>query len=198
MDEISAFVLAGGKSFRMGTDKALLKTGETTLLQRALSLAQPVAQNVLIVGDPAKFAGLGNIIEDTYRGCGPLAGIHAALSYSPTDRNLLVAVDLPFVTEEFLKFLIAIALQCTAVVTVPRCAGRLQPLCAIYRKSFAEAAEQALQQGRYKIDPLFEQVPTRMVEETELAAAGFSAAIFENVNTPAEWRDAQSRLSKRL
>ena len=198
MNEISAFVLAGGKSSRMGTDKAFLKLGGTTLLQRALSLVLAVTNDVFVVGEKSRLPGIRTVIGDIHSGCGPLAGIHAALSHSPTDLNLLMAVDLPFITESFLRYLISISQQSDAVVVIPRSGGRLQPLCAIYRKAFAEPAAQALKQGKYKIDPLFSQASTRMIEETELADAGFSCELFKNVNTPADWDEAQRRLSQNV
>ena len=196
MNEISAFVLAGGKSSRLGTDKALLKIHGETLLERAVALSTHVTDKVFVVGEKAKLTGIGNVVEDAYNGCGPLGGIHAALRHSSTDGNLLLAVDMPFVTEKFLRFLISISQQFDSVVTVPQSGGRLQPLCAIYRKVFAEVAEQALQRGKYKVDPLFDHVSTRIIEEKELAAAGFSAEIFENVNTPDDWEQAQRRISQ--
>ena len=196
MNEISAFVLAGGKSLRMGKDKALLKIGSETLLARTLAVAMQLTNKVFVVGEKARLPEFGNVIEDGYRGCGPLAGIHAALSHSSTDRNLLLAVDMPFVTQELLGFLISTSNQSDAVVVVPRAGSRLQPLCAMYRKAFAEVAEQALKEGRHRIDPLFGRVPTRIIEEKELSAAGFFPNLFENVNTPADWERAQSRASQ--
>ena len=73
-----------------------------------------------------------------------------------------------------------------ATVVVPRTGGCWQPLCAIYRREFASAAESALRAGRNKIDRLFAEVPTRAIEEQELQAAGFSPALFRNLNTPEE------------
>ena len=75
--------------------------------------------------------------------------------------------------------------------------GFSQPLCAIYRREFANAAENALRAGRYKIDPLFSVVCTRVIEQEELQAAGFSASMFRNLNTPEELeKEAESKVSK--
>lgn len=198
MDEVSIFVLAGGKSSRMGTEKALLAIDGTTLLDRALAVARKISGNVFIVGDKTKFAGFGDVIEDLFLDCGPLAGIQAALKSSATDLNLMLAVDLPFVTEALLRFLLSISQQSDAVVTVPRVGGRLHPLCAVYRRAFSVMAEESLRRGGYKVDRLFEPAPTRIVDEAELKAAGFTAAAFENVNTPVEWTEAKQLLSRRV
>ena len=198
MDEVSVFVLAGGKSSRMGTDKALLAIDGTTLLDNALALARRITEKVFIVGEKSKFATFGNVIEDVFLDCGPLGGIQAALKSSATELNLMLAVDLPFVPEALLRLLLSISQGSDVVVTVPRTAGRLQPLCAVYRRGFSTLAEESLRQGRYKIDRLFDRLSTRIVDESELKAAGISAAAFENVNTPSEWSDAKRRLSQRV
>jgi molybdopterin-guanine dinucleotide biosynthesis protein A len=125
-------------------------------------------------------------VADIFSGCGPLAGIHAALVHSPAELNLMLAVDMPFVSRELLAFLFAAAEDENnhAVITVPRTSKGLQPLCAIYRRDFSTAAEQALRAGKYKIDAAFSSVSVRVIEEAELAATGFSEQSFFNVNTP--------------
>jgi len=76
------------------------------------------------------------------------------------------------------------------VVTVPRIAGGYQPLCAVYRRAFAPLAQAALEAGRNKIDALFADVTTRILEEPELRGFAFSAAMFDNLNTPDDLRRA--------
>jgi len=196
------FLLAGGKSSRMGTgiDKAFLEFGGQTLLDRALTVMSEVCDSVRIVGDPAKFAKYGStkygpVVADIFPGCGPLAGIHAALVHSPAELNLMLAVDMPFVSRELLAFLFAAAENedndGDAMITVPRSSKGLQPLCAIYRRDFSVAAEQALRAGRYKIDAAFSSVSIRVILEAELAAAGFSEQSFFNVNTLQDRRAAE-------
>ena len=197
------FLLAGGKSSRMGADKAFLEFGGQTLMDRALTVMGAVCGKVTIVGDPARFAQYGSskydaakydtakygsVVADIFPGCGPLAGIHAALVHSPAELNLMLAVDMPFVSRELLAFLFATAEDEDnhAIVTVPRTSKGFQPLCAVYRRDFAVVAEQALRAGKYKIDAAFSIVSVRVIEEDELAAAGFSERSFFNVNTPQE------------
>ena len=199
------FVLAGGKSSRMGagTDKALMDFGGQTLLDRALAVMGTVCDRVTIVGDPAKFAKYGSskydssmydsIVADIFPGCGPLAGIHAALLHSSAELNLMLAVDMPFVSRELLAFLFAAAGENSAIVTMPRSGKGLQPLCAVYRRDFFLVAEQALRAEKYKIDAAFSNVSVRIIEELELAAAGFSEQSFFNVNTPQDRLAAEGR-----
>ena len=192
------FLLAGGKSSRMGVDKAFLDFGGQTLLDRALTVMGAVCGKVTIVGDPDKFAEYesskyGSVVADIFPGCGPLAGIHAALVHSTAKLNLMLAVDMPFVSRELLAFIFAAAEDEDnhAIVTVPRTSKGFQPLCAVYRRDFSTTAEQALRAGKYKIDATFPSVSVRVIEEDELAAAGFSEQIFFNVNTPQDRRAAE-------
>ncbi len=205
MADISAFVLAGGRSSRMGRDKAFLEWRGRTLLEQALELARTVTERVSIVGQREKFAAYAAVVEDVYPGQGPLAGIHAALISSSSELNLMLAVDTPLVTPEFLEYLVTQAdIQSRSdddepgaaeggrpYVFLPRVGGRLQPLCAAYRREFAEIAAQALQAGRNKIEPLLVSLPQRIIEEEELRRLAFDPRMFENLNTRAEWEKMQ-------
>lgn len=185
------FLLTGGKSSRMGADKAFLEFRGQTLLERALAMIGRVCPGVVIVGDHARFSSYGSVVEDVYAGCGPLAGIHAALTCSSAELNLMLAVDMPFVSEDLLSYLFSAAEESGAIVTVPRTRKGFQPLCAVYRRAFANVADLALRAGRYKIDAAFGGLSLRIVEEAELGKAGFSERNFFNVNTPEDQRTAE-------
>jgi len=191
--DLTAFILAGGRSTRMGADKAFVMLEDCTLLERALELARSVTPDVRIVGDPAKFASFAPVVEDIFPNCGPLGGIHAALRFSPTDLNLILAVDVPFVSSALLQYLTARARQSSsATVTVAHSGGNWQALCAIYRRNFADAAEQSLRAGHYKIDKLFAATSTLKIEEEELRALGFPPNLFRNLNTREELAEASA------
>jgi molybdopterin-guanine dinucleotide biosynthesis protein A len=180
----------------MGTDKAFVKLEGRSLLERVLAQAQAVSPAVHIVGSRQKFAGLGTVVEDIFVGHGPLGGIHAALRSSRTDLNLILAVDMPFVGLQLLRHLLQSAeAHPAAVVTAPRTSDGWQPLCAVYRRSFADLAEAALAQGKNKIDTLFANIQVCVVGERELAQFGWSPAMFRNLNTPEEL-DAAQRLER--
>ena len=191
VSDLAAFVLAGGKSTRMGRDKAFVEFDGKALLLRSLELVRTVAPNAGIVGDREKFSSFGPVIEDVYPERGPLGGIHAALANSKAEFNLMLAVDLPFVEPRFLEYLIAQACACGATVTVPRVDGGWQPLCAVYRREFAAVAEQALMAGNNKIDLIFPKVEIRVIDETELSKLGVSGSMFRNLNTPEELENAR-------
>lgn len=192
-DDVTAFVLAGGKSIRMGRAKATVELGGETLLQRALELASSAAAETFLVGPRAELEAHGRVVEDVYPGQGPLAGIHAALAATSTERNLILAVDTPFLEPRFLAYLLEQARESGAVVTLPRTADGFHPLAAVYRRSFRESAERALKEGRNKIDALFSEVKTRILEAAELEKLAFAPAIFENLNTPQDVERARAR-----
>ena len=192
-EDVTAFVLAGGKSTRMGRTKATLELGGESLLQRALKLAASAAAETVLVGPRAELEAYGRVVEDVYPGQGPLAGIHAALAATSTELNLILAVDTPFLEPRFLEYLVAQARASGAIVTLPRTADGFHPLAAVYRRAFRETAERALREGRNKIDALFSQVETRILEAAELEKLAFAPAIFENLNTPEDVERARAR-----
>jgi molybdopterin-guanine dinucleotide biosynthesis protein A len=191
VNDVTAFMLAGGRSTRMGHDKALLKLGERTLLERAWRLAKSVTENVRLAGDFARCGMYEPVVQDIYPERGPLGGIHAALLETKTELNLIIAVDIPFVEKRFLDFLITEARRDPSVVTVPRAGGYMHPLCAIYRREFGMVSEKALIRGQNRIDILFAGIQARVIEEEEMLQRRFSMEMFRNVNTPEEWEKAQ-------
>src|SRR5690242_11391974 len=120
---MAGFVLAGGKSSRMGTDKAFLEFHGQILLSRAMNLIRGICPDVHVVGPKNKFQQFGPVVEDLYPDRGPLGGIHAALSTSTKDLNLILAVDLPQVEAAFLEYIITKARATDVLVTVPRAGG---------------------------------------------------------------------------
>lgn len=193
MADLSAFILAGGRSTRMGADKAFLDWHGRPLIEHALTLACGVAESVRIVGSRKKFGTDKDVIEDAFPGCGPLAGIHAGLAASASELNLILAVDMPFVEPRFLEYLATEARAGSAIVTLPRVAGRWQPLCAIYRRAFLAPAETALRVGRNKIDALFPDLTLRILGESELQNLAFDPAMFDNLNSQQDLERARSR-----
>jgi len=193
---VTAFVLAGGRSSRMGVDKALLPLGNENLLQRALRTASGVCANPVIVGDRDRYSSCGEVIEDRMPGCGPLGGIHAALCVTKSDRNLILSVDMPLMTPEFLIWLVSQSGVSDELAIVPQPGGRNQPLCAVYHRAMLPAIEKAMAAREYKVDRVFAQVPTRYLEDREIRVAGFDAVIFENVNTPEDYELLKRRFTE--
>lgn len=190
--DITAFVLAGGHSSRMGQDKAFLSLHGRTLLEHAIECARAVTNDVRIVGKKDKFASYGDVVEDIFTDRGPLAGIHTALRSSASELNLVLAVDTPFVQPCVLDYLIDLAAASSKLVTVPRVNGHHQTLCAVYRRGFADIAEASLKAGKNRIDPLFTSEIARVISEEEMQSLAFDPAMFDNLNTPEEYERAHA------
>jgi molybdopterin-guanine dinucleotide biosynthesis protein A len=207
---ITGFVLAGGKSTRMGRDKAALHLEGRTLLEHALGTLRQVCAEVMVLGPRELYSKFGaEVVEDIFPGCGPLSGIHAALSRTRTKFNLVIAVDTPFLSAAFLSFMAQRAIESGAAVTTPEIAGYKQPLCSVYGREFLPIAQKALQPQRnagewparsasaksreYKIVPLFPAERTCIITEEEMRRFAFTPEMFENLNTPDDLERARRR-----
>ncbi len=187
MEGVSAFVLAGGRSSRMGVDKALLPFGGKNLLQIALDKVSAVSPKPTIVGARERYSSYGEVVEDCFPDCGPLGGIHAALCATRAELNLVLSVDMPLMTPSFLIWLVQLAASGEELAVVPEVRGRRQPLCGVYRRAAQGVIEHALRTGDFKVSHVFSLIPTRYVKDPVLLASGFTADIFCNVNTPEEY-----------
>ncbi len=180
--QYAGFVLAGGRSSRMGRDKALLIWNESTLLENAARMVSQAAGSAVIVGNTSKYSHLPYpVIEDIFPGAGPLGGIHAALNHTRAEWNLVVACDMPGLNAESLAGLMEQTSQFPeADALVPDSGGQGQPLCAVYHRRALPAIQRALMEGRFKIMQAIE--PLRVIR----LRTG-DEGLFRNVNTPEEW-----------
>jgi molybdopterin-guanine dinucleotide biosynthesis protein A len=198
VQDVTAFIIAGGKSSRMGKgqDKAFLLLHGKMLIEHVIQKAKAVADHVFVVGPKEKFSAYGRVIEDVYRNCGPLGGLHAALNRSRTELSVMLAVDTPFVNFEFLSYMIDEARKNAAWVTVPKSLDGLQPLCGVYRREFLPVADEALKTGKYKIDALFASQFTAILDlgADKVKSRGFNAEMFDNINFPEDLENAAKRV----
>ena len=185
-------MLAGGKSSRMGRDKALLEHQGARLIARVAVSVNEAAGAVALIGDPAKYRDFGYPVHpDKLTGCGPLAGIHSALSVTEADWNLVVACDMPDVEPGFLRRLLELAESAGADCLLPAGdSGRPEPLCAVYHRRGLPKIQKALESGVRKV--LDGLIGLRM-EVVRIEGAG----PFRNINTPEEWVEyTHAQLSK--
>ncbi len=178
----------------MGRDKATLSLHGRTLLQHALNTLREITSDVSILGSPQTYGDQGApVIADIIPECGPLGGIHAALTHTRAAYNLIIAVDTPFLSADFLRFLTSRAVAAGAVITTPEIAGYTQPLCTVYSRQFLPIAAQALKAGEYKIVPLFPHDATLKISADEMAQFAFTPEMFDNLNTPEDLERARLR-----
>lgn len=171
----AGWVLAGGKSSRMGSDKALLNLSGTPLIARLAALAAAVCGPVSIVGDPAKYGSLGfPVVADRFTGMGPVAGIEAALGSTTADWNLILACDMPSLNAETLESLFTGEGDCS-IPQYPD--GKVEPLCAVYHRCCHPHIRAALEKGTRKVTSALDGLAIRYVPVT-------SEDPFLNLNTP--------------
>lgn len=190
-EEISGAVLVGGRSRRMGQDKAMLSFMGTPLIARVVETMRLVTEDIILVGqDLARFAWLKGVrmYQDILPGIGPLAGIYTALQHALNPRCLIAACDMPFLNPTLLAFLGRTAAGWEAVV--PSIRGRLQPLHAVYARSCLPLLSEMLRRGRHCPLDIYSRARTCYVTEEELRIYDPGLLSFLNVNTPADWENA--------
>jgi molybdopterin-guanine dinucleotide biosynthesis protein A len=184
----AGFVLAGGRSTRMGQDKALLTLGGEPLVKRAVRKLNKVCAEVAIAGGTENLMQFGRVIPDESAGCGPLGGIVAGLEQSSFEWNLFVAVDAPFVPLLVLKALLVIPAGSADVCVMARVQGVMQPLCAVYSTKSLAVLRQELAAGRWKVTRAIEAAgPVKVMDFDD-------ASWFANLNTPEEFAEAERHL----
>ena len=198
-DNFTGYVLAGGKSSRMKTDKAFLRVGGETFLTRAVKTLSTVCENrVKIVLNKAQTSFVEKLpdqvphIFDGYENRGALGGIHAALTDCQNEWAIILAVDLPRVTSEAIKNLAKIACSSKKfAATVPvQTDGRWQPLCAVYRAEDCLPKLESLlkETASASVKDFLKLVSSHFVEQNELAADEERENLFYNVNEPDEYQ----------
>ncbi|WP_160724479.1 molybdenum cofactor guanylyltransferase [Bacillus sp. USDA818B3_A] len=190
----AAIILAGGKSSRMGTNKALLKINEKPNIERTIDKLKLLFDDIILVtNDSEQYESLGvRIVPDQYPGMGPLAGVHAGLTASEYDVNFVVACDMPFVSGELAEVLISNALHYDAVVPVIN--GKQHPLFAMFQKQTAAKVEQSIQAGQLRMKQLLDELNVLYLTERELGAYTpiELEKVFYNMNYPEEYEEAKS------
>lgn len=178
-------VLAGGKSTRMGVNKALLVVEGRPLIAWVVAALRRVFPEVIIAGDAELFAGYADrVVRDIFPDAGPLGGIHAGLSWARHEVVFVAACDLPFADGEVAAFIVRQIEGFDAAVPCVR--GRVEPLFAAYRKSCLGPVTQALERGERRVTGFFPAVRVRYLTEADFAWRPGIERVFFNVNTPAD------------
>ena len=138
------------------------------------------------------------VIDDDFPGAGPLGGIATALRASGAEWNLIVACDLPYLTREWLEFLIARALRSDADAVLPMNERGAEPLCAMYRKRAEAAIRAALDRGTRKVTYGLAKVRTEFIEPAEWKGFDSDGLLFKNMNSPADYEEAKAKFDGRL
>jgi len=184
---VTGIILAGGKSARLGRDKAMLPINGNSFIGHIADQLRLIADEIIVVSNqPEKYA-LPNTreVQDIFPGKGPLAGIHAGLTAASNEYSFVMACDMPSFHPRAVAFLFS---QSTGYdVTVPQIGQYLEPLFAVYHKNALPLITDALSQGIYKVTDFYPKAKINYVtEEHFLRECSFEECFF-NVNTPDDY-----------
>ena len=189
----SGIILAGGKSERMGTPKALLQfAGEALVTHMVRKLAGLFEEVVVVAAPDQELPTLPvTLVRDEIAHQGPVGGIYYGLRASTSTASFVTSCDVPFLSPALVTHLLGCIPDYDVVV--PHWHGRFQPLHAVYRRSVLPLLEQQLEQGRLRPIYLYEKVRTCELQEEDVLGVDPDGASFINMNTPEDYEAALKR-----
>ena len=196
-----AFILAGGVSSRMRRAKHLLDFGGVPLILQTARLVAPLVRKITVIGAKQNTVPIGiRAIPDDDFGIrsevnsrnGPLAGIVTALSHSHSPWNLILACDMPYLNIRWLAWLLDRAAKSGAEVVIPRTTRGLEPLAAVYHRNCQNAVAHSLVRRVPKVTDALRFLQLETVNETEWREFDPDGRVLNNLNTPAEYEEAQT------
>lgn len=194
---VAGYVVAGGGSRRFGQDKALAELGGKTMLMKVCGMVCEAVGSVSVVAPHGRYQDFDVwITEDLWPGEGPLGGIITALLATAEtdggrDWNLIMSCDMPFLSGDWLTFLIGRALESNAQVVLPKSRSGLEPLCACWRTDAVETLEAGFKRGIRKVTEGIELLRAEVLDETDWTRFDKNGRLFWNMNTPAEYEEAR-------
>ncbi len=190
MKNITAILLSGGKSLRMGQDKGFLSFEGKYLVERMLDLLSPIFAQILIVAHKPEYQQFGYpVYADIIAEKGPLGGIYTGLSHSQTENNFVISVDMPFVLAEAIEYLLSKITPDT--IHAAQNQAHFQPLFAYYPKSLLPILEACLSQNQLKLIQFVQENPHKWWDMTEFETE--NPLLFWNLNTQEQLKMIQNR-----
>ncbi len=189
IDSVTIVILAGGKSSRFGSNKALAPWGQQgSILENIVQVAKSACPRVaLSVRSPGDYPSIKMTkFPDIVQGKGPLGGLYSAIQGVDTSWIMILACDMPLVQSGFIKYMLEI--KTWAPVIVPAVKGRFEPLHAVYHRSLLPLVENLLKRDRLCMRALFDMVPVYAVKEQEMVRAAGSLVCLSNINTMVEFK----------
>ncbi|MBR1771580.1 MAG: molybdopterin-guanine dinucleotide biosynthesis protein B [Lachnospiraceae bacterium] len=184
---LSVGVLAGGKSTRMGQNKALLQIESKRFIDRICEELSGFSEVLISDAKKGNYEELGlPVVYDAHEGIGPLEGIYQLLLHAREDYVFVCAADMPFIQKELVEYMaefISSDYDCYCLVDE----DHIHPLCAIYSKKMLEAVREQIESGNYRIMQVLRRVRTKYIK---LGQTGFDKRIVRNINTREEYAQA--------
>lgn len=197
MGSVTGIILAGGRSSRLGRDKALLCFEGKPLILRLVRLLEGLCPEVLVItGEERRYMDLLDVpvVADLVKGVGPLGGLYTALAVSSHDHNLVLACDMPLLKPHLLTLLFArIELAPWAEAIVPEVRGELEPFPGVYRRNSLRKLARLLKAGRFRVQGLLELLACATIPEEEIRAIDPGLRSFTNLNRPEELEELERR-----
>ena len=194
---ISAILLAGGKSRRLGRDKALENLGGKRIIDRVISKVSQCCAEVLVVGDrPERYYELNlakeiMFVNDHFENAGSLGGLYTGLSKSLSDWCLLVACDMPFLSVDLLNDMKKEAIASKVDAFVPTIDGQFQPTHALYNKRCLPYIERKIKLGQFKMIGYFDEINVKTMEFDSVKMDKEDKRSFFNLNTEEDLKEAR-------
>ena len=180
-NSVQAFILAGGQSSRMGTDKALVPFRGMPMMQYGIQMLSDVFTSITIVSNHESHRQFGlEVIPDAFDKIGPLGGIIAGLRHSTTKLNFFMACDMPMVTPQLISRLLQTANAHDCITASYN--GKSETLCTLYPKSALPLMEEMASKQQYRLFDVLDALKAHVVDVTHLCESN----PFININTPAE------------
>ena len=185
--DVTGVILAGGKSSRMGKNKALLEIGGERIIDKAVSLFKSLFKEVILVTNtPEEYAGHDvKVVTDIFPGKGSLGGIYTGLVYASCDYSFIASCDMPFLKRELIEYLINI--KNGFDVVVPKLRTGHEPLHAVYSRRCLKPIEALIKKDDLRIIGFYPEVRVKEVSEDELAPFNSEPSPFININTPEDY-----------
>jgi len=186
---ISGFVLTGGKSSRMGTDKGMLLFDRKPLVLYALETLDEVAEQTMISANDSAYDQFSRpVVKDVFCDIGPMGGIYSCLRQSVTEFNIFLSCDTPFVPSALFVLLLQHIGNYACALPVHD-GNRIEPLCAIYRKSCVETFAELIEKGCYKMHDAMNRFGYAAVE-IDNRSTFYDRHLFFNINTLDDYKFA--------
>lgn len=196
LNNTTGVVLAGGISSRMGKDKGLMNLNGHALVEYAVDILKTITGELLISTNNPGYSSFGfPLVEDLVMDIGPMGGVYSCLKSSPTEKNIIIACDMPFVKPGLFNYLLD-NMEDELVVLPSKDGIYPEPMCGIYKKEILPTMEEFIHKGNYKLPDLFRKIPFKMITITG-EMEFYSEEMFMNINSMEDLQGANNYMIAR-
>ncbi|MBN1251816.1 MAG: molybdenum cofactor guanylyltransferase [Bacteroidales bacterium] len=193
---ITGIVLCGGRSIRMGENKALLKLNNKFIISYVIDSLKEFCDEIILSTNSNELDFLNlKTIADEYKNIGPIAGILSGLESSKTDLNIIASCDTPFFSSDLINFLLKFSNQ--NEIVIPEFEDFLQPITGIFKKSVIKTIKQEIELGNHSPQKIIKKANLKIVK-IDNSLNFFNNKLFMNINTKEDYENAKQIIDKRM